>query len=84
MVKETSAIPKALRRSLPAKMISSVLIARKDRTFCSPITHSSASQILLFPLPLGPTTDVTPGANSITVRSAKVLNPNSSRRFRYT
>ena len=34
-----------------------------------------ASVILLFPLPLGPTTDVTPGTKSTDTRSAKDLNP---------
>src|SRR2546430_11478118 len=40
--------------------------------------------MLALPLPFGPTTPVTWEANSIPVRSAKVLNPLSSRRFRRT
>ena len=41
-----------------------------------------ASVILLFPLPLGPTTDVTPGTKSTDTRSAKDLNPAISNLFK--
>ncbi|EAL11448.1 hypothetical protein protein [Bacillus cereus G9241] len=43
-----------------------------------------ASVILLFPLPLGPTTDVTPGTKSTDTRSAKDLNPAISNLFKNT
>jgi hypothetical protein len=41
-----------------------------------------ASATFDLPEPLGPTTAVTPGTNSISVRSAKVLKPWSVRRFK--
>ena len=40
-----------------------------------------ASTTLLLPLPFGPTTHVTPRANSKRVRSAKLLKPNNSSDF---
>ena len=43
-----------------------------------------ASVILLFPLPLGYTTDVTPGTKSTDTRSAKDLNPAISNLFKNT
>ena len=63
------------RESLPAKIISSIFAPRSDFADCSPSTQRIASVILLFPLPFGPTTAVTPGTKSIDTRSAKDLNP---------
>ena len=59
-------------------MISSIFAPRSDFADCSPKTHRIASVILLFPLPFGPTTAVTPGTKSIPIRSAKDLNPTIS------
>ena len=75
---------KALRESEPAKMISGIFPPRKLFTDCSPSTQRIASVILLFPEPLGPTTAVTLFSKSITVRSAKDLNPAISIFFKYT
>ena len=61
--------------SAPEKMISSVFCPRRLWTFCSPKTQRTASEILLFPQPFGPTITVIPSANSIVVLSAKDLNP---------
>ena len=75
---------KALRESEPAKIISGILPPRKLLTDCSPNTQRMASVILLLPEPLGPTTAVTLFSKSITVRSAKDLNPAISIFFKYT
>src|SRR3972149_6305952 len=80
----TCASPWARRLALPAKMKSSIRVPRSACALCSPSTQRIASQRLLLPLPLGPTMAVTPGWNSNSVRSAKVLKPASSSRFRYT
>ncbi len=80
----TSAMPSGRRRSVPAKMMSSVRTPRRDRRLPSPSAQRIASKMLVLPLPFGPTTPVTWDENSIPVRSAKVLNPLSSRRFRRT
>src|SRR5699024_1876966 len=64
-------------------MISSILDPRSDLADCSPSTQRMASVILLFPLPLGPTTAVTPGTNLTSIRSAKDLKPTLSNRFKY-
>ena len=74
MTRVTSAIPIALRDDDPAKIRSS---ARRVRSVlpCSPRDQRNASARLLLPLPLGPTTALMPGPNSMTVRSANDLNP---------
>src|SRR5579859_3215065 len=64
--------------------MSSLFLPRSWRMLCSPSTQRTASATLLLPLPLGPTTAVMPGANSRSVRAAKLLNPCNSRRLRYT
>src|SRR3954471_13808266 len=80
----TSAKLSAFRESLPANMISSIFAPRRDFADCSPRTHRIASVILLFPLPLGPTTAVTPGTKSTPMRSANDLKPIISSLFRNT
>ena len=70
----TSAMPRAARRSDPAKITSSLLRLRSARP-CSPRAQRRASARLLLPEPLGPTTALIPGPNSTIVRSAKDLKP---------
>ena len=69
--------------SEPEKMISSAFCPRRFLTFCSPSTQRTASEILLFPQPLGPTMTVMPSANSMVVLSAKDLNPCSVKRSNF-
>lgn len=73
-----------LRPSEPAKIMSFILPPRRFFADCSPNTQRTASVILLFPLPFGPTTAVTSSSNSIMVLSANDLNPVISIRFKYT
>src|SRR5699024_3255143 len=61
---------------------SSIFEPRKDLADCSPRTQRTASMILLFPLPFGPTIAVTPGTNSKSILSAKDLKPILSKRFK--
>ena len=75
IVRETSARPSAGRLPLPAKMTSSILVPRSDRAAWAPNTHATASTRFDSPLPLGPTTIVTPGSKSSEVCSANDLNP---------
>ena len=75
MVRLTSARPRAGRRPVPAKMTSSILVDRTVRGPWAPSTHATASTTLDLPLPLGPTTTVSPGSNSRVVGSAKDLKP---------
>ena len=82
MVRETSARPSAGRLPLPAKMTSSIFVERSDLVLWAPSTHATASTRLDLPLPLGPTTTVTPGSKSSVVCSAKDLNPFRVRDFR--
>src|SRR3979411_2424028 len=53
---------------------------RSSRALVSPSAQRMASTRLLLPLPLGPTTAVTPGSRAASVRAAKVLNPLSRTR----
>src|SRR5262245_37303553 len=62
-------------------MTSAISPPRRLLADCSPSTHRTASTTFDFPLPLGPTTAVTPGGNSNAVLSAKLLNPTNSSRF---
>ena len=80
---ETSAKPVGLRFSVPAKITSSILLPRKDFMLCSPITQRIASEILLFPLPLGPTIAVMPLPKSRDILSTNDLNPCISSFFKY-
>ena len=72
---DASAKPKDFLFCVPAKIISSDLAPLKDFILCSPKTHLILSDILLFPDPFGPITDVIPGLNSKIVLSANDLNP---------
>ena len=67
----------------PAKIMSSSFFARRRRPDCSPSTQRNASAMFDFPEPLGPTMAVMPCPNSNVVRTAKLLNPWRSSRFRY-
>src|SRR5580693_1885609 len=84
MVRDTSARPRAGRLDVPAKMTSSILAERTVRGPCAPSTQATASTMLDLPLPLGPTTTVTPGSKSRVVVSAKDLNPLRVNDFRNT
>ena len=84
MVSDTSARPSAARLAVPAKMTSSILAERTVRGPWAPSTHATASTTLDLPLPLGPTTTVTPGSSSSAVVSAKDLNPLRVSDFRNT
>ena len=75
MTSLTSAIPSAGLLGVPAKMTSAMLPPRNARAPCSPSTQLIASTRLDLPDPLGPTMTETPGMNSKTVLSAKLLNP---------
>ena len=82
--RDTSAIPMGRRPLLPAKITSSIFVPRRYFTLCSPRTQRMASEILLLPLPLGPTMAVMPGSNSIFTLSAKDLNPWAEKLFKRT
>ena len=79
--RETSAALSAFLAAEPAKMTSVDALPLRLRTDCSPSTHLIASTTFDFPEPFGPTTTVMPSGNSNLVRSAKLLNPKSSRAF---
>src|SRR6059058_5056630 len=82
-VSVTSAKLRGFLESLPANIISSIFEPLRDLADCSPSTQRIASVMLLFPLPFGPTTAVTPRTKSTPTRSAKDLNPITSNRFKY-
>src|ERR1700721_679700 len=71
-----SAMPRALRSRVPAKMTSCMCVPRRDLALCSPRTQLTPSRMLDFPHPLGPTTTAmpVPGTES-SVRSQKLLKP---------
>ena len=71
----TSAMPRAGREGVPAKITSAMCPPRSARAPCSPRTQLMASTRLDLPDPLGPTITETPGWNSRTALSAKDLNP---------
>ena len=62
---ETSANPTFFLICVPAKITSSIFKPRRVFTLCSPKTHLTASDILLFPLPFGPTIVVIPSKKTI-------------------
>ena len=64
MVSDTSARPRARRLAVPAKMTSSIFWERTALGAWAPSTQPMASTTLDLPLPLGPTTTVTPGSRS--------------------
>src|SRR5207244_2407863 len=82
IVSDTSARPRAGRLLLPAKMTSSIFDDRTVRGPWAPSTQATASTMFDLPLPLGPTTTVTPGSKSSVVVSANDLNPFRVRDFR--
>ena len=84
MVRLTSARPSAAFFDVPAKITSSILFERIVFAPCAPSTHATASTILDFPDPFGPTTTVIPGSRSSVVDSAKDLKPFKVSVLRYT
>src|SRR5919202_984989 len=77
----TSAMPKLRRVVDPLKMTSAISPPRKLLALCSPRIQRTASTMLLFPDPLGPTIAVMPSPKENSVLSAKLLKPASSRRL---
>src|SRR5580698_11291990 len=84
MVSDTSARPRAGRSADPAKMTSSIFDDRTVRGPWAPSTQATASTTLDLPLPLGPTTTVTPGSSCNVDGSAKDLKPLRVSDFRNT
>ena len=84
MVRETSARPRAALVAVPAKMTSSIFCDRTALGAWAPSTHAMASTMLDLPLPLGPTTTVTPGSMSSVAESANDLKPLIVSRLRNT
>src|SRR5580698_11533084 len=84
MVSDTSARPRAGRSADPAKMTSSIFDDRTVRGPWAPSTQATASTTLDLPLPLGPTTTVTPGSSCSVEGSAKDLKPLRVSDFRNT
>src|SRR3989338_5612563 len=82
-IRETSAKLIGSFEAVPLKMTSSMLEARRLFVDCSPKTQRTASAILLFPVPLGPTIAVTPGSKFKVVLSANDLKPMSSNDLKY-
>ena len=80
---DASANPNDFLFCVPAKIMSSDFEPLSDFILCSPRTHLIASEILLFPDPLGPITAVLPGLNSNVVLLANDLNPCNSKLFKY-
>src|ERR1700761_8675637 len=75
-VRETSAMPSALRSRVPAKITSSIFVPRRVRADCSPRTQLTASRMFDLPQPLGPTTAAMPWPGRVSsVRSQKDLKP---------
>src|SRR5436190_21244076 len=83
MVRDTSAIPRGLRPSVPVKMTSAISPPRSALADCSPSTQRMASETLDLPQPFGPTMAVTPGWKLRDVLSAKDLKPRTVRFLRY-
>ena len=74
-VRATSAMLRAGRSALPAKITSSISPPRSRLAEVSPITQRSASTRFDLPQPLGPTMPVRPGPTVSSVASTKDLNP---------
>ena len=79
----TWAKPTAERFSVPPKITSSILLPRRLRADCSPMTQQMASEMLDLPDPLGPTTAVMSSPKWSTVLSGKDLKPWISNAFKY-
>ena len=75
MTSFTSAMPRAGREGVPAKMTSAMCPPRRARAPCSPSAQLIASTRFDLPDPFGPTITLTPGMNSRTVLSANDLKP---------
>src|SRR6516164_9840731 len=75
IAKATSAMLRAGRWALPAKITSSISPPRSRLAEVSPITQRSASTRFDLPQPFGPTIPVKPGAIASSVRSTNDLNP---------
>ena len=84
MTNFTSAMPRAGREGLPAKMTSAIWPPRSTLGPCSPRTQAIASATLDLPDPFGPTMTLMPGVNSSVVLSANDLNPRMVRDRRNT
>ena len=80
---DTSANPNDFLFCVPANIMSNDFEHLNALLLCSPNTHLIASDMLLFPDPLGPITVVIPCFSSITVLSANDLNPCISILFKY-
>src|SRR5208283_3969245 len=83
-VSVTSAMLRAGRAVVPAKMTSSISPPRRLRAEFSPIAQRSASTTFDLPQPFGPTIPVRPGRISTLAGSAKLLNPAMRRREKLT
>src|SRR4051812_46304040 len=73
----TSAVLRAGRPPLPAKIMSSISPPRMDVGRVSPMTQRSASNRLDLPQPFGPMMAVNPGSMKSSVGSTNDLNPDS-------
>jgi hypothetical protein len=71
----TSAAPTADKESEPEKITSPIEPARKRAGLPSPRANNTASVMLLFPDPFGPTITVIPGSSGIRTGRANVLKP---------
>src|SRR5690554_6825069 len=83
IVRETSAMPRGLRASVPLKMTSAISPPRRAFADCSPSTQRIASATLDLPQPFGPTMAVMPRWKFSEVLSANDLNPKTVRFLRY-
>ena len=83
-VKVTSAREKGGRSLLPLKIISSISAPRSWRAELSPMTHRKASTMFDLPQPFGPTSALMPALKTISVGSAKDLNPDNFKETGYT
>src|SRR2546425_10523159 len=75
---ETSATFTGRRPVDPWKITSSILPPRSSRGDCSPSTQRTASEMLDFPHPFGPTMAVTPSSKGSSTEPANDLKPDSS------
>src|ERR1041385_4494284 len=84
MQSSTSAVLRAGRPALPAKIISSISPPRMEVGRVSPITQRSASNKLDLPQPFGPTMAVSPGSMKSSVGSINDLKPERRSRVNFT
>ncbi len=83
MTSDTSALPSGARAGEPENITSSILDDLTVFAACTPSAHIKASTTLDLPLPLGPTTTVTPGSKTSVTGSAKDLKPFMVIDFKY-